>query len=70
MVGVPEYTLPAATESLNRCDDGVLRANELYLLTGLYQCSYGINYSGNPPSSSNLNDDSKQTCVQGDPFTR
>lgn len=31
MVGVPEYTLSAAAESLKRCD-GVLRANELYLL--------------------------------------
>lgn len=35
MVGVPEYTLPAAAELLKRCD-GVLRTNELYLLR--YQC--------------------------------
>lgn len=31
MVGVPEYTLPTAAESLKRFD-GVLLANELYLL--------------------------------------
>lgn len=55
MVGVPEYSLPAAAESLKRC---VMMAfygqtNYTYLGTGLYQCSYGTNYSGNLPSSSN-----------------